>query len=272
MIPDVASYLMPFLDDKTLSGLVRSCRSMYMTCSKEMDRRLDTCTVPRAIATSCKYAISHLNIQHVPTMYISPDIIVYLNKLDIPLYSPLMRYAAEHGFLDMAIALHENGCLWSPDAYFEAARNGHLHVLSYLHSTGLHALHPAMTQDAAKNGHLHILQYIHSHGCDWDPLVCSHAAMGGHLYVLIYLANNGAVLNERVCSSAAYNGHLYVLSVARNMGAPWDKWTIAEASINGHLHVIKYAHEHGCPWDATARVGACDTIVQYLDEHNCPCL
>ena len=45
--------------------------------------------------------------------------------------------------------------------------------------------------EAAVNGHLECLKYVHTKGCPWDEETCRVAARGGHLECLKYLHENG---------------------------------------------------------------------------------
>ena len=45
--------------------------------------------------------------------------------------------------------------------------------------------------DAAKNGHLECLKYLHENGCPWDKWSCEFASKNGHLEILKYLHENG---------------------------------------------------------------------------------
>jgi len=40
--------------------------------------------------------------------------------------------------------------------------------------------------NAASNGHLDVLKYLHEHGCPWDSLTCYHAHENDHIEFLNY--------------------------------------------------------------------------------------
>ena len=46
-------------------------------------------------------------------------------------------------------------------------------------------------KQAAYNGHLECLRYLHENGCPWDGWTCIFAAKYGHLYCLQYAHENG---------------------------------------------------------------------------------
>jgi hypothetical protein len=103
--------------------------------------------------------------------------------------------------------------------------------------------------DAAKNGHLNCLIYLHIQGYFWDELTCFYAAKNGHLDCLEYAHTHGCPWDEFTCSSAAMNGHLECLQYAHTHGCPWDEWTCEYAAKNGHLECLQYAVENKFPWD-----------------------
>jgi hypothetical protein len=73
--------------------------------------------------------------------------------------------------------------------------------------------------EAAKNGHLDILIFLHQNGCPWDEWTCRKAAENGHIECLKYAHENGCPWNEVTCLFAAKydnleclkNGHAIVL-------------------------------------------------------------
>ena len=61
--------------------------------------------------------------------------------------------------------------------------------------------------EAAENGHLEALKYLHEKGVPWNDRVCEEAAKNGYLDILKYLHENGCKWNEFACNAAAFNGH-----------------------------------------------------------------
>jgi hypothetical protein len=155
----------------------------------------------------------------------------------------------------------------------DAAKNGHLVCLKYLHEKG-RRWDSWTCLCTARNGHLYCLKYLHDNGCPWDLWTCSYAALNGHLDCLKYAHENGCPWDHNVCSYAAENGHLDCLRYAHENGCPWESCTCLSAAINGHLDCLKYLHENGCPWDnlicpRTAFTGHLDCL-KYLHENGCP--
>jgi hypothetical protein len=68
---------------------------------------------------------------------------------------------------------------------------------------------PLVPATAAKNGHLHILKYLHEQqNFPWDSLTCTAAAEGGHLECLKYAHRSGCPLDARACREATSHNHM----------------------------------------------------------------
>ena len=81
-----------------------------------------------------------------------------------------MKAAISMGSLELVRFFHEQqGCVFSSsDTIYseEAARTGHLHILTYLHERGS-PWHEDTIILSTENGHLDCLNYAHEHGCAW---------------------------------------------------------------------------------------------------------
>jgi hypothetical protein len=142
------------------------------------------------------------------------------------------------------------------DAMNEAAANGHLDVVKWLHANRPEGCSTLAMDGAASNGNLEVVKWLHEHrteGCTTDAM--DDAAGGGHLDVVQWLHSN----REEGCTSfamdsAARSGHLDVvkwLHRHRSEGATKD--ALDGAADNGHLNVVQWLHEHrseGCTTDA----------------------
>lgn len=71
----------------------------------------------------------------------------------------------------------------------EAARNGHLNCLRYLHQRGW-ASDISTSTAAAANGHIDCLIFAHEHGCPWNMTTYQSAIAGGHMNCANYLQAN----------------------------------------------------------------------------------
>ncbi len=88
----------------------------------------------------------------------------------------------------------------------EAAKNGHLQCLWFLHVNG-HSFSSGACNLAAKGGHLPCLRYLHQNGCFWNAAVADDAAWYGHFDCLKYLQENGCSLNDQTSLDTVWNGH-----------------------------------------------------------------
>ena len=107
-----------------------------------------------------------------------------------------VKHLAETGDLAGLQYLHGLGlCLGSgrdsDDAMYNAAVEGHLAVVEFLHSIGATCANRAMDW-AAENGHLAVVQYLHSIGTPFSGDAMDWAATNGHLAVVEFLHSIGA--------------------------------------------------------------------------------
>ncbi|KAF4139224.1 Ankyrin repeats domain-containing protein [Phytophthora infestans] len=172
-----------------------------------------------------------------------------------------------------------------------AARNGHLEVLQYLHNwqssvkTSLAKrkreevtswpspiCSKAAMNGAAANGHLEVIQWLHcnrSEGC--SVLAIDAAAGGGHLEVVKWLIEHRKEgYSTAAMDGAARNGHLEMVQwLNANTDAGCTTKAMDQAATKGHINVVKWLHEtrkEGCTaaaMDGAAANGYLD-VVKYL--------
>ena len=143
------------------------------------------------------------------------------------------------------------------DHMFEAARQGKLQIMMFLHSQALLKQDPLATQ-----------------GCEWDAEICECAARNGHLECLRYAHENGCGWNKLTCLAAAENGHIDCLRYAHENGCEWDKEVCLSAAREGHIDCLRYAHENGCEWDESVSLTAIEfeniECILYVISNGCP--
>ena len=127
--------------------------------------------------------------------------------------------------------------------FIVASRKGWLHVLKTIPSTFPNNKY-AM-DFAARNGHLHVVQWIHNNrreGCSKSAM--DGASENGHLHIVQWLhANRKEGCTRCAMDGAARNGHLHVvqwLYTNRNEGCTKD--AIDFAAAKGHNHVVQWLH------------------------------
>jgi hypothetical protein len=127
----------------------------------------------------------------------------------------------KHDFFDTAAANGELSLLMSLPASFsgsksamaDAARNGHLEVVKWLHDNRSEGCTTRAMDDAAYNGHLDVIKWLHcnrTEGCSKDAM--DWAARYGHLDVVKWLhANRSEGCTKYAIDSAESFLHLDVV-------------------------------------------------------------
>jgi hypothetical protein len=134
----------------------------------------------------------------------------------------MIRTAASQGNLEMVKYCVANECPIDEDACANAAFNGHLECLKYLHEEAKALLGYWSANLAAENGHLHILEYLVEREYDeYEAWACWEAAKNGHLDCLKYLHETAQ--------------------------APWDGEAVREARKNKHPECLQYLLDNNCP-------------------------
>ncbi|CAI5742557.1 unnamed protein product [Hyaloperonospora brassicae] len=167
--------------------------------------------------------------------------------------SNAMDEAATNGHLAIVQYLHchrTEGC--TVKAMDGAARNGHLEVVQFLHTQRTEGCTVAAMNGAAHNGHLDVVQYLHSHrseGC--SAAAMDGAAARGFLDVVRFLhesRNEGCT--TKAMDGAAQSGHLEIveyLHTKRKDGCTTD--AMDGAALVGGLPIVTFLHENrkeGC--------------------------
>jgi hypothetical protein len=130
--------------------------------------------------------------------------------------------AAVLGNLEIVKYCVANGCPFTADACWYAAKNGHLECLKYLHEEVQVPWNSDTATSAAENGHLHILEYLVERKYDeFSGWACWNAAENGHLDCLKFLHETAK--------------------------APWDSYTVQFAHQNNHPECLQYLLDNDCP-------------------------
>ncbi|CAL6330654.1 unnamed protein product [Bathycoccus prasinos] len=211
--------------------------------------------------------------------------------------------AVRQGNLEMVKYCVANECPVDEWACSDAAENGHLECLKYLHEEAKAPWDSGTASMAAENGHLHILEYLVGRAalegnlemvkycvryeCPIDEYACANAALKGHLACLKYLHEKAkAPWDRRTAHWAASNGHLHILKyLVKRKFDEFTEWACEDAAKNGHLDCLKYLHETAkVRWTSSravrkafdnaqlrwAKNNAQFKCVHYLLDNNCP--
>ncbi|GMF43469.1 unnamed protein product [Phytophthora fragariaefolia] len=129
--------------------------------------------------------------------------------------------------------------VWVPtDPMDDAAANGQLQAVQWLHKNCTEGCTSAAMDEAAANGFLDVVQWLHvnrTEGCSSDAM--DFAAEGGHLEIVQWLhANTTAGCTTAAMDLAAAAGHLKTLKwLASNRSEGCTAQAIERAVSNGHL-------------------------------------
>ncbi|GAM20325.1 hypothetical protein SAMD00019534_035000 [Acytostelium subglobosum LB1] len=180
-----------------------------------------------------------------------------LDHLQTPLY-PVARIAAGRGYIDIIRMLLDIGIVFSGGEMAEAARAGHLNVVTLLQeSLGSQQDQYRALGMAAEYGHIQVVQYLHNilindndterpKPSSFDKMCVKfgfdRAAQHGHMDVIKFLHENrteGCSTNAMIF--AARNGHLEVIDyLHRNRTEGCSSVAVSMAILSRHLDVVKY--------------------------------
>lgn len=158
--------------------------------------------------------------------------------------------AASAGDLEMLQLLESHCCddEWYDIGYevnFEAAAEGHLHILQWLHEE--FGLSDCTAEAAAPRGHLDVLRWLHTQeDCShfFNEELSYNAAAGGELEILQWLRtlDPPCPWDERVIEAAASEGFMDVMQFALEQDpALWDPEAGYIAAKTGHLELLQMA-------------------------------
>ncbi|GMF25295.1 unnamed protein product [Phytophthora lilii] len=139
---------------------------------------------------------------------------------------------------------HRHRVLWMPtDPMDDAAANGRLEALQWLHDNRTEGCTTAAMDEAAANGHLDVVKWLHetrSEGCTSNAM--DFATANGHLEIVQWLqAHTSGGCTTMAMDAAAARGHLKVLQwLSLNRSEGCTATASASAVANGHLAVASW--------------------------------
>jgi ankyrin repeat protein len=126
----------------------------------------------------------------------------------------------------------EKKCAWDKETSAVAAEQGNLEMVKYCVANQC-PIDVFSCRNAARNGHLKCLKYLHEDvKALWDWETANWAALNGHLHILEYLVEREYdQYDEYACAWAAEYGHLQCLKYLHEVAkAPWD-WETANRRL-----------------------------------------
>ena len=158
-----------------------------------------------------------------------------------------MDEAATRGDLDLIKKYHKQGKQCTISAINNAAENGHLQVVEWLHYNRKDGCTKNAMHRAAMNGHLTMVEWLHrnrSEGCTRDAM--DHAAKNGHLQIIQWLHHNRTEgCTKNAMDAAARNGHLDIVEwLHMNRLEGCTHTAINLAAENDYPEIVKFLHRH----------------------------
>ena len=143
----------------------------------------------------------------------------------------------------------EKKCEWDTYTFDAAARQGNLEMVKYCVANRC-PIDAFSCRNAAENGHLDCLKYLHEvTKVPWGSGTAFLAALNGHLHILEYLVEREYdKFDKSACSLAAEYGHLECLKyLHEEVKAPWDCEAVRMAREFNHSECLQYLLDNDCP-------------------------
>lgn len=131
------------------------------------------------------------------------------------------------------------------NVYKIAAQNNDLNLFHFLNLHGYRKCGRFVCVEAAKNGHVNILQYMHNKGYGISSRAFKYASMNGHIDVLRFAKRNNYSLNNDVWEFAAANNRVDVLQFAVDNDYVFNDKVWTFAARHGHIDVLRFAVSNG---------------------------
>ena len=146
-------------------------------------------------------------------------------------------------------AREEKKCEWGEGTICAAAHQGNLEMVKYCVAKKC-PINGWACAEAAGNGHLEVLKYLHEEAkAPWNLWTAAWAARSGHLHVLEYLVERKFEHFDRwAYRCAAKPGQLDCLKFLHETAkAPWNSQAVRDAHKNKHPECVQYLLDNNCP-------------------------
>ncbi|CAK4619305.1 hypothetical protein LEN26_009107 [Aphanomyces euteiches] len=198
-----------------------------------------------------------------PVLYVTMHDPQLLADTTMPLSTRFSHAAVETGQIRTLKVVEELGFMFLPSTVDKAASLGHLHIVQWLLEEKRAPGHTSRAMnEAAGNGHLEVVKYLHARNTNaCTPDAMDMAAGNGHLHVVQWLHENrteGCTVNA--FNLAAGNNHLAVVQwLVHHRREGGSAHAMDLAAKNGHLEMVQWLH-HNTNYGCTPR--AVDRAVQ----------
>ena len=143
----------------------------------------------------------------------------------------------------------EKKCEWNGGTIDAAAYKGNLEMVKYCVAKKC-PIDELACANAAENGQLECLKYLHEEAkAPWDCYTAECAAVNGHIHILKYLVERTYyAYSKYACQFAAEYGHLDCLKYLRETAkAPWDEDAVRVAHEENQTECVQYLLDNNCP-------------------------
>ena len=131
-------------------------------------------------------------------------------------------------------------------------KGGHLHILKFFDEHEFDWKNNFVCSEAAKNGHLNVLSWACSKGCPWTIHVARFATEHKHYCILEYIITDTNTNTDdhliEIAKTAASHGYIDVLEFSREKGLIdiMSVFTLYETAVNhNHINVLIWLHDNG---------------------------
>jgi len=138
---------------------------------------------------------------------------------------------------------------WDEWTIKAAAEQGNLEMVKYCVANEC-PINEEACENAASEGQLECLKYLHEEvKAPWDLGAAACAAYHGQLHILEYLVERKYdKYSEYACELAARNGHLDCLKYLHETAkAPWNSEAVREAHKKNQTECVQYLLDNNCP-------------------------
>jgi hypothetical protein len=145
--------------------------------------------------------------------------------------------------LDLVKHYHASGCPFDRTAFIEAARNGNIDILEFLHNAELDRIGKLKSVNRKPSG-LQPNQPEPKLTICWNEYAFCAAALVGDMKTMEWLHKKGCPWNYEVYLSAIADGNLNNIIWLFTNGCPWNIYVVSAASRSDDLAIREWAEKN----------------------------